>query len=156
MAESTTTPTPNKKNQSSAVKWQIATIVLAIILVLVLAFLIPQVASGNKIEVVKPQEAGTNLVEFINKIYGTQLDGTATLGDVSEENGIYKIGLTITGSQQPDQTVYLTKDGKMFIPQIIDIDDVLTQYNNYQAQQAQQPVDDAINTAPEDTNTATQ
>jgi len=153
MSEISNSSETSKKKSSSPIKWQLATIVLAIILVLVLAFLIPQVANGNKITVVKPQEAGASLVDFINKIYGPQLGGTASLGDISEENGIYKISLAIAGSDQPDQTVYLTKDGKMFIPQIIDIDDVLTQYTNYQAQQAQQPAADVV---PEDTNSATQ
>lgn len=137
------------QNQKPAAKipniWLVVSIVLAIALVGVLAANVVKKEGGDekgKIVVVEPEKAGGSLLDFINKVYGPQV-GTATLKEVTEENGLYKVSLTVvdnTGAPV-EQTVFLTRDAKLFIPQAIDIESVLAQFDALQQQQ--QP---AVNT----------
>lgn len=124
--------------------WLVISIILAIALVGVVAVMMLQNKGG--ITVLTPDKAGSTLISFINKVYGQQV-GTATLKTITDENGLYKIVLTVTQNNAPvDQTVYVSKDGKLFIPQALNIEDMLKQFEAYQAQQ-QNPT-----TPPADTN----
>jgi hypothetical protein len=40
-----------------------------------------------------------------------------------------------TNGTPADQIVFVTKDGKIFIPQVIDIEQMKTEFKNFQAQQ---------------------
>lgn len=148
---------PSGANQQSKL-WMIVSVVLFIALIAVVAFFAVKPGalspSSSNAPVVKADDAAASLVDFINKIYSQQV-GTATLKSVVEENGLYKVTVGITANGSPvDQEVYLTRDGKLFIPQVIKIDDVLAQYQQYQQQQqagtgAAAPVDTGTETAPE-------
>lgn len=67
------------------------------------------------------QEAAEKAVDFINK-YLLEEGATASLIDVSEESGVYKFKLKI-GENEMDS--YVTKDGKLLFPQVIDLKEEL-------------------------------
>ncbi len=64
-----------------------------------------------------------------------QSGSKATVKDVTEEKGLYKVTLSI-GSQ--DITTYVTKDGSEFFPQVLDTGKSLSQNQNGDQQQQQQ------------------
>lgn len=147
---------PSGANQQSKL-WMIVSVVLFIALIAVVAFFAIKpgalpTSSGSNAPVIKADDAAASLVDFINKIYSQQV-GTATLKSVTEESGLYKVTVGITANGNPvDQEVYLTRDGKLFIPQVIKVDEVLTQYDQYQQQQQAgtgEPVPAPTDTVPE-------
>lgn len=130
---------PSGANQQSKL-WMIVSVVLFIALIAVVAFFAIKpgalsTGGGDSTPIVKADDAANSLVDFINKIYAQQV-GTATLKSVTEEHGLYKVVVGVTANGSPvDQEVYLTRDGKLFIPQVINVDEVMTQYQEYQQQQ---------------------
>jgi hypothetical protein len=143
-------------SQEQSKLWMIASVVLFVALIAVIAFFVSTkglpTGSGTSGPVLKSDTAANNLVDFINKIYAQQV-GTATLKSVTEENGLYKVTVGITANGQPvDQEVYVTRDGELFIPQVIKVDEVTAQYDQFQQQQQAAPTDTNTNTA---TDTAT-
>src|SRR3989344_6248431 len=92
--------------------WQIATIVLAVLLVAVLV-------KVSITEAVSSQDAAAKAIAFIND-YMVQT-GTATLVSVEEENEVYKITTSYQGQEIP---VYINKDGKLLFTNPIDIEEV--------------------------------
>ena len=137
----------NKQNP-----WLIVSIGLGLILLIVLGSNYLKSSSKNSLAVVDPQQAGTDLVGFINQVFAPQIGGTVSLQSVNEVNGIYEVNIlasNVPAGQPAEQIVYMTKDGKFFIPQVIDINTVKA---NFQAAQQQpQPSPDDL-TAPIDTN----
>jgi len=135
-------PAPMAKPGKSKPKpniWLITTIILAIALVAVLAVKLPQ--TGTKTDgdmtVVPPQEAADKLVDFVNQIYGAQI-GTATLKEVSETSGLYGVKVEVSqAGQNTDQIIYITKDAKLFIPQALEMNVMLSQFEAFQQQQQQ-------------------
>lgn len=71
-------------------------------------------------EVLSSQEAGERLINFINQ---NLLRGgtTASLVNIVEENGLYKIKIAIEGQEMES---YLTLDGKLLFPEVIDLTEV--------------------------------
>jgi len=129
---------PNKPNI-----WLIVSIILAIGLVIVIGVVLTKSFSankavGSKMVTLTSDQAGSKLLSFVNEVYGAQV-GPATLKGVSETNGVYEVTLTIMSQGQPtDQKVYITKDGTLFMPQAMNIADILTQYQTYKQQQEAQ------------------
>lgn len=74
-----------------------------------------------------PEEAKTRVTDFINKNL-MQAGSEVSIKEVSEENGMYKIIVNVSEGQEI--TSYLTKDGKKFFPQVMDIDEVAAQNAN--------------------------
>ncbi len=64
-----------------------------------------------------------NAVDYLNKNFA-QNGQNATLGDVSKENGLIKMGVKM-GNNTYD--MYITKDGKLLFPQAIAIDSEITE-----------------------------
>ena len=136
-----------KKSTRSAKEpniWLVVSIVLAIALVGVIAFNYFQgqtgeTDAGDSASVVSSQQAAADFLEFIDEIYGAQVS-PVTLTSVAEEYGLYKIDFTITeeGTAVP-QTVFITKNGKGFTPIIYLIDDITSQFRDYQSQLQAQP-----------------
>ncbi len=115
--------------------WMIISIILAIALVAVVVTL--NKGGDPTFKPVSSQDAGKALISFVNEIYGSQI-GISTLKTITEKNGMYQATVTVKNAgQDVDQTVYMSKDGKLFIPQALNIADVTTQYRAYQ--QSQQP-----------------
>jgi thiol-disulfide isomerase/thioredoxin len=86
--------------------WVISTIILAILLLSTLIF-------GNKItgNVISSQDASSRVLTLINKYFIQE--GTASLaGSVTEESGLYKVGINYNGNQI---FIYITKDGSFLI-----------------------------------------
>lgn len=71
-----------------------------------------------------PEEAKIRVTDFINNNL-MQPGSEVSIKEVTEENGMYKIIVNITGGQEIIS--YLTKDGKKFFPQVMDIDEVASQ-----------------------------
>jgi len=136
MAAAAAKPSSKKLNP-----WLIVSIILAIILIVVLAIKIfGTKPADDGLTVLAPEAASDSLMDFINKIYGPQI-GNATFKTVVKENGLYKVTVGIVDPQsgQPvDQDVYVTVDGKLFIPQIINIATTLEQFEAFQQAQQQQ------------------
>jgi len=78
---------------------------------------------SSKEELLTPEEAKTKAQEFIenNLLQG---QATANISKVSEENGLYKMKVE-AGGQSIDS--YMTKDGKKFFPQAMDMENPQTQ-----------------------------
>jgi len=73
-------------------------------------------------ETSSPQAIAEKAVNYINDINNNMLpEGlTASLLDVEEENGLYKIHIKIA---EEEYYSYATKDGKLFFPQSIDLEE---------------------------------
>lgn len=99
-------------------------IVLAIISVGSLVFAVS--SNGNSANI-SPDEAKSKAVKFINEVL-LQSGAEASIGDVIEENGVYKMALNL-----PDGTAlmsYITKDGKILFPEGLNIEEVTNQLAN--------------------------
>ena len=73
--------------------------------------------------VLSSQEAGSKAIDYINKNL-LQSGTTASLNDVKEENGLYKIAIKISQSgKEQEATVYASRDGKLlFVYPPVEID----------------------------------
>ncbi len=67
-----------------------------------------------------PNQAKTRTENFINKFL-MRSGNTATIKSVSTEYGLYKLNIKLASS---DVNSYLTKDGKLFFPQALNIDQI--------------------------------
>jgi len=75
-----------------------------------------------------PVEAKTKAEAFI-KDYLLRADTKFTVGDAKEYNsGLYEIEIKLEDSEQPIKS-YMTKDGNLFIPQAMDINEVTKDSN---------------------------
>ncbi|MFA6410821.1 MAG: hypothetical protein WCW26_04590 [Candidatus Buchananbacteria bacterium] len=156
--ETTAKPVAKKPNI-----WLIVSIVLAVILVIVAGLALAKTMGSKtnesgKMVVLSSDDASKKLLSFINEVYGAQV-GPATLKGVVETSGLYEVTVTISDSgKDVDQKVYISKDGSLFIPQAMNIADVLTQFKAYQQQQGAQAgtVPTQTETEPTNTNTADQ
>lgn len=90
--------------------WMVATIVLAVVLIVVL-FMRPGMSSS-----VNEQTAGTKLVDYLNQqVQG----GGVTLKDVSQEKGLFKVSVDYQGTAYP---FYVTLDGSSYISTLSSFD----------------------------------
>jgi hypothetical protein len=94
--------------------WIITTVILAIALV---ASVAGSGITGNFLAGDNPNKAASNAINFINEnVLAGQ--ATAELINITEKNGLYLMAFTI--GDQP-YTSYLSKDGTMLFPQVIDM-----------------------------------
>src|SRR3989339_1993697 len=132
-------PLPSAAPRPAAKKpnlWLVVSIVLAIALIGVVFTNYFGKQDQTQMTVIEPDAAGQTLLDFINEVYAGQI-GTATLKGVTLESGLYQITISIVDPQtnQPvDQTVFLSRDGKYFVPQIVEISAVLSQFRTLQQQ----------------------
>ncbi len=96
--------------------WKMATVVLALALVVVLTL---QFISGGELT---KEEAGVQTVQFVNQNL-LQGQAVAKLESVTEEGDLYNVKLTISG-QEVDS--YVTKDGELFFPQGMKTSEIIT------------------------------
>ena len=94
--------------------------ILKIVVVVLLVCLVGTLIILSTYQCPKPvsitsQEAGSVAITYLNKYFTKNT--TATLGSVTEENGLYHLKITI-GGQQFDS--YMTLDGKLFFPSALD------------------------------------
>ena len=94
---------------------------LTLPVLLVLALIVIGLVSFPKPQTVISEAAAKVRAEnFVNK-YLMQSGTKATVKSISEEYGLYKLNIDIVSSVV---TSYLTKDGKLFFPQALDIDQI--------------------------------
>lgn len=91
--------------------WAIATVILAILLIITLINW-----QMTKCSIVKPEVAGQKVLEFANN-----QGANAKLISTSDSGSLYEVILSITGQDGSAQEVpvYVTKDGKVLVPQPI-------------------------------------
>lgn len=144
------TPTPTSKSTSTPMSampsrptanklniWLVVSIILAVALIAVLAFY--NMGDKEEMIIIPSEEAGDKLLNFINEVYGPQV-GLATLKEVVEKSGLYEVSVTLTDQGQPvDQVVFITKDGEFFIPQALEIKEMLSQLEAWKQQQQAAP-----------------
>jgi hypothetical protein len=111
---------------------------LPIILVIILVIIGLCSFQKPSVKTLTPDQAKTLTENFVNK-YLMQSGSKATIKSVTEEYGLYKLDINIVTS---DVETYLSKDGKLFFPQALDIDKIsasastTTQTNNTASQNA--------------------
>lgn len=129
------TPAPSNPKPASGDKpmnvWMIVSAVLAIALIIATISATKGGGNDSNFNPISSDEAGNVLINFVNEIYGGQI-GQSTLKSVTEKNGLYKIIVNVDNAgQSVEQTVFMTKDGKLFIPQALDMADVSNQYQDF-------------------------
>ncbi len=94
--------------------------ILAIVIVLLVAGIFMSQKGIGKNKTITPAEAKTKAETFVKD---TLLGGktTFTISDATEYAGLYKMNITLEGSPEPIES-YMTKDGKIFLPQGMDIE----------------------------------
>jgi hypothetical protein len=93
--------------------WMITTVILAIALIFVLV-------SGKSFNAINPEEASKKAVEWIKSYFAANgLNVEVKLINYSEsESGIYKFTIELKSDLgTTTETYYVTKDGKLFLPQ---------------------------------------
>lgn len=142
---------PEGKKEQNINPWMVSTIVLAIAIVGIFIFggkgLLSSF-SGN-IEAIGSQKGSESLLKFLSEVYGDKV-GTVTPSGATEENGLYKVTVTFAKDGQTSSgDLYITRDGKLFVPQIIDIEDTVSKFR-----EANKPPDAAgdvnVNASPEE------
>ncbi len=97
--------------------------IAGVILVVVAVVVLSQVAKSKKSQESSKQnqEIAQKSLDYVNK---NLLGGTAAavLGDISEENGLVKMKITVGGNEIES---YATKDGKLFFPQAFNMEEVV-------------------------------
>ncbi len=99
--------------------WQI-TSVLFIILFIISLFSIfgDNAVTGAAVADIGATEVHAKVKDYVDTILRGQV--TATLSDPVEEAGMYQIDVSIQGQTI---TSYVTKDGKLFFPTVVDLDE---------------------------------
>ena len=93
-------------------------IIFAVIIIALAGVGYKLVISKQATKILSPEEAWVQTENFINK--NLMAPGSkATVKEVTEEGGLYKLVVDVGTGQDIDS--YLTKDGKLFFPQAIDI-----------------------------------
>lgn len=108
-----------KKNEKTT-KITSVVLVIALILIALISF------SGKKIKTIGETEAKEVATTFINT-YLMDSGSKASITDVAEEYGLYKLEVDILSGKVES---YLTKDGKLFFPQAINIEEMNSQEKN--------------------------
>lgn len=109
--------------------WMLSTIILAIALV-ALFFLRPSVTGHvTGAATLSPNEASEKAIKWIESYFKANgIDATLTLINASEtESGVYQFTVKISSAMGEDTyTYFVSKDGKYFIPQVIDTSRLLS------------------------------
>ncbi len=112
--------------------WMVLTVILAGALAFVLAggwTLTGQVVSPDGLTgILTAEEAANKAIDWLSSFYNGQgVDVTITLVNANEtENGIYQFTVELSSSQgEGEQTYYVSKDGKLFIPQVIETEELV-------------------------------
>ena len=101
--------------------------VVIVVLILLLEALGYIVFTNLNSNVITPEEAKVKAGEFINENL-LQPGVTASVGEVSEEAGLYKIPLSLPNGTSINS--YISKDGKFFFPEGVNIEEVKEQIAN--------------------------
>lgn len=86
-----------------------------------------KLGTETKVKTLSLEEAKVKAVDFINKNL-MQPGTTVSIKEASEEDGMYKLAINMSNGQEV--TSYITKDGKKFFPQAMDIEEVESKNQN--------------------------
>jgi hypothetical protein len=127
--EKTETKTPESKKHIIRINpWKILTIVFGILLIasiLTRGFRTTSLSTGVTgfavANVLTPEEAANKAIDWIKSYFkAAGQDINVRLVNTSEENGLYLFTVEFSSSQgNTTFTYYVTKDGELFIPQVI-------------------------------------
>ena len=94
-----------------------------IILSLILAFFATgcSLTGADSQKILSPEEAKATAIDFINNNL-MQPGSEVSVKEIAEDNNLYKIVLNMSSGQEI--TSYLSKDGKLFFPQVMNIEEV--------------------------------
>ncbi len=106
-------------------------------LIVIVAIVVAIIYSAKKSNEISAQEASAKTETFINE-YLMPSGSQAKITETSEEYDLYKMKIDI-GSEEPVES-YVTKDGKLFFPQALEITPNQTADNNTQANSTPTPV----------------
>jgi len=103
---------------------------------IIMAMLVMVALSGcvdkNKVQVLGIEEAKAKVLEYVNTNV-MQQGQTASIKDMIEENGLYK--MTLVMGQDQEIVAHMTKDGKNLFPQAIKLDEEKDGQNEAAAKQ---------------------
>jgi len=119
-------------NQPKAINiWLITTVILGLALAWMaygggLSNNLPDGKGGNN-PTISAEQAGTDLLAFLNQVYGSTV-GEIKSKNVTAQNGLYKVEVEFPqGQTTATSSLYLTLDGKLFVPQVIDVEELKAQ-----------------------------
>lgn len=121
--------------------WTTPIIIIAVLAVIGLIIAISLRPEGGN-ETTKPgkkisaSEAGIRAQQFINDFLLSS-GNTATVKEISEEYDLYKLSVDITSSIVES---YITKDGRLFFPQALNIEEITAESLNAEVGASQTPV----------------
>lgn len=117
----------------------------SVAIVLVAAVILGITLYKNK-GTLKPEAARKKVESFVNA-YLMQGGSTATISDVTEAYGLYKVKVNIGADQKVDS--YVSRDGKLFFPQALNMDELTkTPSTDTAADNTAAPVDVPKNNKP--------
>ena len=124
--------------------WRSVSVAFIILFIVTSAVLASSSLSGTvpfsfqSTEAKAPDEVAQTAVDFIKENMvapGTEV----SVKEVSEEKGLYKIVLEVkSGTMAQEVESYITKDGKIFFPQAIDMDEVEAMKEESEEQESQE------------------
>jgi len=103
------------------------TIIIAILAIISLGLLGHVVFSNIKSDTIKPEDAKIKIENFVNENL-LQPGITASVGEVSEESGLYKVSISLPNEINIES--YITKDGKLFFPEAMNIEEIKKELAN--------------------------
>lgn len=119
-------------NQPKSINvWLITTVILGLALAWMafgggLSKNLPDGKGGNN-PTISAEKAGTDLLVFLNQVYGSTV-GEIKSKNVIAQNGLYKVEVEFPqGQTTATSSLYLTMDGKLFVPQVIDVEELKAQ-----------------------------
>lgn len=116
-------------------------IIILSLMLAVMATGCTKLGSNNAVKTLTLEEAKAKAVEFVNTNL-MQPGSTVSIKEASEEDGMYKLVINMSSGQEV--TSYITKDGKKFFPQVMDIAEIENKNTNADQASAQpQPVANA-------------
>ena len=131
--------------------WKVLTAVLALLLIFAVFTRGFSLIGLTGLTVLSQDDSKEKVDDFIQENFATP-DVQITLDSISEESGLYKIELTATSLGQAQKAVsYLSKDGKLFFIQGINLDE----FNALKEQLAQNPQQIPIDIQLEEETTTT-
>lgn len=108
-----------------------------IFILLVIAFIAAGCTTlGQKSTSINPEDAKSLAADFINNNL-MKPGNTVSIKEVIEESGVYKIVVNMTNGEEIDS--YMSKDGKIFFPQPMVIDEIVEAKQDSDPEQASNP-----------------
>ncbi|MEA2089099.1 MAG: thioredoxin domain-containing protein [Patescibacteria group bacterium] len=105
------------------------------------------ITDKNKANTINAEEAGVELKDFINEVYSRGIKNIE-ITNSEEKSGLYAITALVTNQSDKTatSTLYITKDGKLFLPDAINIEEKRAEIAKQATNNQQQPTVDTPKT----------